>query len=316
MRSDVIHLAIPAVGETYRFYAEVTAASARLGSSLPIEVHYIDENDFRRVMETTGSRQVFTAYHGSTITWSRLFLPEMFPDLDWVVSCDADILFRGDIADLWNLRDTAYWAQPSRDCPFPGLPYNEASVRWLAEKGLVLEAPEEYFCAGLTIFNLKEMRESGWGGMRDDFLERYGISGLHDADQCVLNYLLRNRKKLLPRGWGVFSGDENADIDWSKSCAVHYVEDAPWKRWKVTHLVSDLMEIWWDMARTVRKQYPKEKGYGYLGCRNRFDWLWRRAAFVFLKHNQWLLRLNHRVWLHFRSTRGVAMRTTCESKCP
>lgn len=32
VQSDVIHLAIPAVGETYKFYAEVTAASANMGS--------------------------------------------------------------------------------------------------------------------------------------------------------------------------------------------------------------------------------------------------------------------------------------------
>lgn len=301
---NTIHVAIPAVGEAYKFYAEVTAYSIRKYASQPVEIHYIGEEDFKHVTDVSR----FSDYHGSNITWSRLWLPELFPDFDWILSCDADILFLGDVAELWKLRDDKYWAQPSRDNPLPGIPYNKASVGWLAEKGMVLEHPEEYFCAGLTLFNLKAMREGGWAKMRDEFLPKYGIDGLCDADQCSLNWLLRDRKQRLPRGWGVFSGDENADIDWTKPCAVHFVEDTPWKRYKITHLASDLVEEWWKVAQEVSSVLPVAQGYrpsSYKGCRNILDYAWRRAGFVFLKHNQWILRLNHKLWLHLRSTRGV-----------
>ena len=36
-----IHLAIPVDG-AYRRWGEITAASAETGSSLPVEIHYID----------------------------------------------------------------------------------------------------------------------------------------------------------------------------------------------------------------------------------------------------------------------------------
>ena len=319
--ADTIHIAIPAVGDAFKFYAQVTAYTAKRDSSLPIEIHYISECDFARALQTTNFKpQTFSAYHGSSITWSRLFLPELFPDLDWILSCDADIMFLGDIAELWKLKNSIcsirstrlneIWALPSRDNPLPGLPYNQASVGWLAEKGLVLKHPEEYFCAGLTLFNLKAMREGGWSQMRDEFIAKYGIDGLHDADQCLLNWLLRDHRKLLPRQWGLFSGDENADIDWAKPCAVHFVEDTPWKRWKCTHLASDLYELWWSAAHEVIKQVRPASHfitskYKYKGCKSRLDYFWRRAVYLFLKHNQWILRLHPKLWLHLRSTRGV-----------
>ena len=97
---ETIHLAIPATDE-YRRWAEVAAQSAAKGASLPVKVHFIDwTNADRARLERLGT------WHGSAIAWSRLFLSEILPaDVDWVVSCDADMLFRGDIAKLWALRD-------------------------------------------------------------------------------------------------------------------------------------------------------------------------------------------------------------------
>ena len=118
----------------------------------------------------------------------------------------------------------------------------------------------------------------------------------------ILNYVLQDDCALLPVEWDCFSGDENADVDWSKSGAVHFVEDIPWRRWKITHLASDLVGEWWNVAERTGFAATCR---GFRGCRNRFDWAWRRLAFLFLKRNQWILRLHFRLWLHLRSTRGV-----------
>ena len=284
--NEAIHIAIPAVGAAYAFYARVTAESARRGSSLPVEIHYLDWSSFDQTLV-----ERFGNWHGSAITWSRLWLPELFPELDWVVSADADVMFRGDLAELWRLRDERYWALPSRDNPLPGEPYNRKAISWYRDRGLRFGCPEEYFCAGLTLFNLKAMREGGWAKMRDEFLVAHDAISMPNADQCVLNYLLQDKKLLLPRGWGVFSGDENADIDWTKAGAVHFVEDMPWKRTKITHLESDLVVEWKKIANELGGNYRWKN--------------WRRFAFLFLKHNQWILKLHPRLWLHLRSTRGV-----------
>lgn len=311
--AETVHVAIPS-DEGYWRYAAVTAASAVRGSSMPVRIHIIDgglsEDSWRLFCRVVGTECVrhrfdvsrFPEWHGSGITWSRLWLPELLDDLDWVVSADADIMFRGDIAALWAQRDGAIDILPSRDAPLPGRPCNENAVYWYEVNGLKFHKPDEYFCAGLSLLNLRRLRESDWATRRDEFLSRFDGKKMPNADQCVLNYLLQDNKYLLPRQWGAFSGDENADVDWRRPGAVHFVDDCPWKRHKITHLASDLVEEWWSVA--------KEIGIGTMpptfhGCSNRLDWAWRRMMFLFLKHNQWVLQLHPKLKLHFRKTRGI-----------
>ena len=294
MADDVIHIAIPATGE-YRKWAEVTAASAVFGSSLPVKVHYIDWTVIdRQRLERLGS------WHGSAIAFSRLFLAELFPALDWIITCDADVLFRGDIAELWALRDDAVSFIAHKDCPLPPHPYTQSHYDWYKAHKMVIKDWSSYFADGLGLVNLKRWREKGYQAEFERLAKTY--NDWPSPDMMILNYVLQNDKKLLPVEWDCFSGDENADVDWSKSGAVHFVEDTPWRRYKITHLASDLVEEWWKIADRIG---VAAKTKGFRGCRNWFDWAWRRAAFVFLKHNQWILKMHWKLWLHLRSTRGI-----------
>lgn len=292
--NDVVHIAIPATGD-YRKWAEVTAASARDGSSLPVEVHFIDWSVIDRArLESLGS------WHGSAIAFSRLYLAELFPDLDWVVTCDADVLFRGDIAHLWALRDDSVAFIAHKDSPLPPDACDRSQHDWFAAHGLEIKDWSKYFADGLGLANLKRWREKGYQAQFEAFAKKY--HDLPSPDMMVLNYILQDDCALLPAEWDCFSGDENADVDWSKSGAVHFVEDPPWSRYKITHLASDLVEEWWKVAERIGVADTRP---GFHGCRNWFDWAWRRAAFLFFKHNQWILRMDFRIWLHLRSTRGV-----------
>lgn len=294
MADDVIHIAIPATGE-YRKWAEVTAASAVFGSSLPVKVHYIDWTVIdRQRLERLGS------WHGSAIAFSRLFLAELFPALDWIITCDADVLFRGDVAELWALRDDAVSFIAHKDCPLPPHPYTQSHYDWYKAHKMVIKDWSSYFADGLGLVNLKRWREKGYQAEFERLAKTY--NDWPSPDMMILNYVLQNDKKLLPVEWDCFSGDENADVDWSKSGVVHFVEDTPWRRYKITHLASDLVEEWWKIAERIG---VAAKTKGFRGCRNWFDWAWRRAAFVFLKHNQWILKMHWKLWLHLRSTRGI-----------
>lgn len=291
---ETVHIAIPATGE-YRKYAEVAAASAKASSSLPVEVHFIDWSVIdRQRLEALGS------WHGSAIPFSRLYLAELFPDLDWVITCDADVLFRGDVATLWALRDDSVAFIAHKDCPLPPHPFTQSHHDWYEAHGFVIKDWSHYFADGLGLANLRRWRERGYQAEFDRLAKAYG--DWPSPDMMILNYVLQDDSRLLPVEWDCFSGDENADVDWSKPGAVHFVEDPPWNRYKLTHLASDLVCEWWDVAEKcgVAGSIP-----GFRGCRNRLDWSWRRALFLFLKRNQWILRLHPRLWLHFRSTRGV-----------
>ena len=217
---EKIHLAIPAVG-VYRQYAEVTAASAIQGCSLPIEVHFLDwTNVDRERMERYGE------WHGSAIAWSRMFLPEILPDtVDWVISCDADILFRGDIAELWRLRNESYVVMGSRDSLPPWMEYDGRSI-----------------CSGLTLINLRRWRNEGWSMKMAKWIEEHSDEKF--LDQAALNQVFDGCKTLLPRNWGCFSGDLNETVDYDGNCAIHYVSDTPWKRGKITQLMSDAVVLW------------------------------------------------------------------------
>lgn len=292
---EVIHIAIPVDGR-YREYAEVTVASARKGSSLPIKVHYIDWSVMDRArLEALGS------WHGSAIAFSRLYLAELFPDLDWIITCDADVLFRGDIAELWALRDDSVSFIAHKDCPLPPHSYTQSHYDWYKAHGFEIKDWSTYFADGLGLVNLKRWREKGYQEEFERLAKAY--DDWPSPDMMILNYVLQDDKKLLPVEWDCFSGDENADVDWAKSGAVHFVEDPPWNRYKITHLASDLVEEWWHVAEC---NGIKITGQGYHGCRNWLDWVWRRCLFVLLNNNQWMVRWNRRLYLHFRSTRGVS----------
>lgn len=248
---NIIHIAIPAVGE-YRKWAEITGRSAQKGSSLPVQVYYLDwTNVDKKRLDSLGD------WHGSAIAWSRLFLAEILPkNIDWVISCDADMLFCGDIAELWSLRDERYVIMASRDSQPPWRRFHPDVAAWFRRHTEV--AVDEILCSGLSLINLKRWRDEMWQEKVDDFLSRY--ESLPFADQLPLNIVLNSFKSRLPQAWGCFSGDRNRDVDYNGNCAIHYVGDAPWERKGLTRLMSDAIVLW-----------RKEAGMSCGGWRR---WLW------------------------------------------
>lgn len=270
---ETIHLAIPATDE-YRRWAEVAAQSAAKGASLPVKVHFIDwTNADRTRLERLGT------WHGSAIAWSRLFLSEILPeDVDWVVSCDADMLFRGDIAKLWALRDERMLVQMSRDSQPPWRRLHPAVEAWLAKTPSVDAG--EVLCSGLTLINLRRWRAEGWQAKVEDFIRAF--PDVPFLDQMALNVVFRACKAALPRPWGCFSGDANDDVDLDGDCAIHYVGDEPWRRTGLTRLMSDAVVLW-----------RREAG---LPCGGWRRWLWRA-----LRRTSALWRWNGRMAWHFRT---------------
>ena len=204
-----IHIAIPC-DDAYWLYALVAAASAVRSSSCPVHIHILDGGvsadhcdisrnillgfdsccgvTFHKLDMTRLGR--FGCWHGSPIAYSRIILGGILPDdLDWVISADADVFFRGDVATLWDMKDNAVSIIPSRDCPLPPNPYNLAHVGWYEENGLKLKNKNEYFCDGICLVNLKRWRKMDVQGLCEDFIMRY--RDCPSADQTVLNYVLQ-----------------------------------------------------------------------------------------------------------------------------
>ncbi|MBR1922088.1 MAG: hypothetical protein IJ829_08870 [Kiritimatiellae bacterium] len=143
-------------------------------------------------------RREFGTYKGSPMSFLRLYLGELLPDVDWVVYSDVDTLWRRDVAELWDLRDetkTVQWVGTS----------SFEFVDWCARRGVSLEgfSAEKYGCCGVMLVNLAQMRARRVLERCRDFAARHGVPKY--ADQDVLNAVLAGTDEIgmLPGAWDV-----------------------------------------------------------------------------------------------------------------
>ena len=242
-------------------------------------------------------------WHGTKLVWSRIDFPALFPECNWIISCDGDALWLGPPEDLWKLRDDGLLLQGSRDCSTDAAhPVNYYS--WWKDNGLEM-AEDRSYCCGLMLMNLQKMREVGFTEKCRELLREY--PNPPQCEQSVMCYLARDKSAPLPPEWGVFSF-------WHTTVAhpklVHYVVDLPWKRDKLNRLVSDVVLLWWkECERVFGSSSPWP---GYRGCRNRFDYAWRRSVYVMMKPIASLV--DNIGWLrpHFRNVRGLSRKAMKE----
>jgi len=235
----------------------------------------------------------FGAWKGSVVTYSRMFMAELLPNLDWAVYVDGDTLWLGDPQHLWNLRDESKLVLASIDPPRPMGDVNPEWA-WYSERGLGID-DSKYLCMGIMLANLKLMRERDITQAAREFMAKYPCPRI--VDQTVLNYVCRDYTKALPKNWGVFSV-WHGDVDLSQPSIVHYVCDVPWVRTKPNKLFSDVVMLWFEFCMRVLGRDELAK----------FSWftrLWRRMAFNICRHVQPFIKWNRFVHSRLRNTHGM-----------
>ena len=264
---QTIHIVIDSnpVQELTQFVSQLKKLNPRF---VQVEVHLWDGIQF----------DCFQKWHGTSIIYARLELPNILPTVDHVISLDGDTLWLDDPWKLDQLFDNRKMMQASLDPPPPSGGENPVFKRWFAKYGLTMD-PKQYLCVGLTILNLKLMRERGLSKQAVEFLQTY--PNPECPEQIVLSYLTQGLNVPLPPAWGVFSVCHKG-VDLSQPALIHYVQDAPWKRIKVTRLFSDVVLLWFDFCRIVlEKDVYRETFTGWTR-------LWRRSLFVILKKYPWI----------------------------
>ena len=313
---NVIHL-VYGSDDNYIFPTLVSAASAAklLGRGRSLVVHLFDAGvtdehwlDFEKRISAvnnavTCQRHIlatdmfkgFGDWKGSVVTYSRMFMAEILPDIDWAIYFDGDTLWVGDVGEVWDLRDEGKLILASIDPPTP-MGVVSPEVAWYRERGLEINA-EGYLCMGLMLANLKKMREEGVPEKCRAFMRQYPAPRV--VDQTVLNYVCRGTTAPLPREWGVFSV-WHGTADLSKGGAIHYVGDVPWRRDKLNRLLSDVVLLWYAFCKNV---LGEDLLPTYVGPWGR---IWRRGVFQFLKYNQWMLALHPYLKSRLRNTHGLS----------
>ena len=313
---DTIHL-IYGSDDNYWFPTAVSAASAAFGATRPICIHLFDLGvrddhyaEYARIVEKGNPRvkcmrhvidvamfNGFGTWRGSLATYSRMFIQDILPDIDWAIYVDGDTLWLGDIAKLWDLRDKTKLIQASVDPPMP-LGEKHPDEDWYVENEL--EVPRDgYLCMGLMMANLQGMRDAGISLKCKEFMSAHSIPKI--VDQTVLNYVCKGRTAALPAEWGVFSV-WHGNVDLTKDACVHYVNDLPWRRDKLNRLVSDIVLLWYLFNEKVLGMGLRRK---YLSWSN---WTLRRMIFCLCKMLQPVVRLNRYVHSRLRNTHGLTRR--------
>lgn len=233
------------------------------------------------------------AWHGSRIIYARLLVQDLIPEADWAISVDGDTLWLGDPAVMMALKDETKLYQISIDPPDPNGLENPV-FQWFRERGLSMD-PAQYYCVGAMLMNLKKLREENFSKQALDFLTEYPDPKY--PEQMVMCYLAQGKTSPLPKEWGCYSFYHN-EIDITKPCLIHYVQDAPWKRVKVIHLMSDICLVWHKFASDVL-------GVNTISKIPFVQRIWRRTVFIILKHNQWIFKFCSQWKAYFLNTKGI-----------
>lgn len=182
----------------------------------------------------------FAAYHGSgKMTYARLLLPDLLPDVDQIIYTDVDVLWLADIAELWDSLDPSAVVHI---VPLPGkaAPHEQ---RWYDDHGFVTK-DDPPFCAGVMVLSLSKFRDEK---LHLNMLAtiRNSNEPLPAVDQTAINaHLFGRRDKVhLSRRWQRGSGGYT-DLE-PEGFVLHYLVDAPWKSVSHTHhMITDQHMLW------------------------------------------------------------------------
>ena len=203
---------------------------------------YDEPFDFREP-DMTRIAKSFTAYNGSLTPFIRLFFPEEFEDIDWLLWSDVDVLWFRDPIVLWKERDDSVSLVWVRDIP---------SSRKAAVKHAKFPARadrcgdwKDYACSGVMLMNLRRMRETGFSEKSAAFVEKWG-SPLF-ADQDIFNYICGNDAKLVDGRWDLMYPIQSVE----DGVVIHFngigpkFNDSRFTGW------SPLYEIWFRFVRQI-----------------------------------------------------------------
>ena len=165
-------------------------------------------------------------YYSDT-TFYRIFIPKMFPEYHKVLYLDCDIVVLGDIAELYHtdLKDNILGAVTDEVAPS-----HPTLIRYVEET--VGVPVNDYFCAGIILFNLDAMREHKVDEKFVGLLSKYHFTTVAQ-DQDYLNVICKGHVMLLHPGWDKQANDRKYK---DKLNLIHYnMFSKPWRYKKVPY---------------------------------------------------------------------------------
>jgi lipopolysaccharide biosynthesis glycosyltransferase len=128
-------------------------------------------------------------------TYYRLVIHKVLPDVHKVIYMDSDMICVDDIAKLWT---------ENLDGKCIGASLDEGGV--LQSRRLLLGADNNYFNAGMIVFDLNVIREK-YDDVFNEYMINFYINNREISlqDQDILNITFKDETKILPLKWNVNS---------------------------------------------------------------------------------------------------------------
>ncbi|MEY2452112.1 MAG: hypothetical protein QOD92_1686 [Acidimicrobiaceae bacterium] len=153
-----------------------------------IELHDLDDATLA-VLPSKGPDQ------GDRLSWARVSLPTMLPDVDRILYLDADVLVRKSLDELWELDLGGAPLAAIANVSNAGLQPHLAS--------LGIENPRDYFNAGVLVIDLEQWRTEGAGQAIIDYAVARPSNPHFDQD--ALNVVFADRWLPLHPRWNAMN---------------------------------------------------------------------------------------------------------------
>lgn len=192
-------------------------------------------------------------------TYYRLLIPQLITQYDKIIYADVDIIFRSDLAEVYNTDIRDKYIAATYDL---GMILSKDGNRHIKRIGL--KETLQYMQAGFILLNSRKLRE-------DNLVEQFKALYKNDykfQDQDILNICLLKSHKLLPFKYNMtdyvnyyihnrheyFSSiSQDAINDALTLGTIHFNGHKPWKKYCVN------FDIWWEYYR--KSPYFEEKFY-------------------------------------------------------
>lgn len=185
----------------------------------------LGEPDFQLIFCDIRSRvqqfasQLHTRDYFSQSTYYRLFIPEMFPELDKALYLDSDLVVRGNIAELYDTELGSNLVGAVPDSFVGGV----EELRQYVRNRLDISDVGRYFNAGILLMNLEAMRQFHFEEVFLNLLNAVTFQVAQDQD--YLNTICRGRVTYVGHEWNTLP----RGIAVRDPKLVHYnVDTKPW----------------------------------------------------------------------------------------
>ena len=208
-------------------------------------------SDVERLAERLHTRDYY-----SKATYYRMFIPNLYPELNKALYLDCDIVLLDDVAKLYHTELGENLVGAVHD----GAVETVKEFQHYVINTIGVDSQEDYFNAGVLLMNVKKMREIDFESKFFSLLSQVKFDVAQDQD--YLNAICCNQVKKLDYAWDVMPF-ENLKRDLCDIKLIHYnLSFKPWHKDGVLY-----EDIFWDYAKDVefyddiqniKRCYPQE----------------------------------------------------------